>query len=244
MAFRKKNGKKKTYGDWSAARAFTLERGDETYQEFDGKRFYGSNSVGDVKYTVSLLAWKHEGRTTTIKTKITFEWQKSPNDFGLDVLAMGISGDFTNEENQASVEYMPWNQTGATGKKAGGYLTDKPTVERSGKGDGVYIKITPSKVYETYYETIRVRGVKKKVKRNRYTYATTGSIISTWSVDAPEPVTNFSIVGSYGDNQQKAKVDPSVSFTNGAIKFSVMAKLEEHFEEGPLAYARVKIKAQ
>jgi len=238
------SGKKKIYGDWSTSKSFTLKRSAESFPAFGGEQFLGSNNMGDVKYTVSLLDWKHEGRTTTIKTRITFEWKKRPNSFGLDALAMGVSGDFTNEENQATVEYVPWNQVGSTGMKAGGYLTDKPKVERSGKGDGVYIKITPSKVYDTYYETTTVRGVKKKVKKKRYTYATTGSIISTWSVDAPEPVTNFSIVGSYGDNQQKVKVDPSVSFTNGAVKFSVSAKLEENFEEGPLAYAKVKLNVQ
>ena len=77
-----------------------------------------------------------------------------------------------------------------------------------------------------------------------YTYATTGSIIATWSVDSAEPVTNFSIFASYGDNQQKVKVDPSVNFSNGSIKFSVTAKLESQFVEGPLAYAKVKIKTQ
>lgn len=226
-------------GKWSKAKSFKLERKEDAHTEVKGKTFLGSKKIGNVKYTVELLDWNYNRSTTTITTRVTFEWTKCPNPCGKDILSMGVSGDLTEVKSKAVLEYVPWRyHTGSLTEKEGGFSTEKPVVEVSGKTDGVYIEINPQKYLLTYSYGTRTKN--KARKESIYSYATYGSITTTWSASGL-PKLDFAVFASYGDNQAEIEVKPSVSFDGGIPKVSVKASIEEHFKEGPLAKAKVNL---
>ena len=226
----KGNGKR-IYGKWSNGKTFTLKREIPKAKEVMGKEYRASAKNGGIKYTVTLLDWKYEEDMTTIQTRVDFEWTKTPNFYGTDVIAMGVTNFTLDQVDEAIFEYATWTTGGASGSlnKKHGYFTKKVSSSVENGGNGVFIKFDPVEIW------------KDENNKKRQSCAVAGHIVATWSLDASKARTNFGMFASYGDSKVLLSFEPKVKFSDSGVSIDIGA-VGKDFKEGKNAYLKVKIK--